>query len=325
MTDKQSPKYNIHENIAKNLIFIDGITRSGKGMLSGIVPSLENVEKFCVFNLLEQVLPALAYGSIDTTFAKALLRSQLNELAYTTMLSRDVNFRYSDETGVFNFKDPSLYFKRLAREDGDDVVKELRGSKVFFPFKTHDVLINYEALKKLEMDFYILEIFRHPVDVVHSWWKRGWGVRFGNDPRAFSLSIEYKGEKLPWYAASFADEWIKLNPMERCVRTVVDLADRSIKEYGKIKDASRVHILTFEKFVEDPKAELKRICKFLGTKTTEYTDYALARARCPRELKKEERSKKMKDIESNAGKKYIGLLEEKTALYEKNEGNYIRK
>jgi len=310
--------YNMHENIAKNLIFVDGITRSGKGMFAGIIPSLENVEHYAVFNLIEQVLPALRFGAIDQDFAKALLRTQFNETAYKSMLARNINFRYDDETGIFNFKDPAVYFKRLARKDGDDVCGELRQGKIYFPFKTHDMLVNIDILEKLEIDYYIIELFRNPVDIVHSWWKRGWGERYGRDPRAFSLSIDYKGHKMPWYAAGFEREWISLSAKERCIRTVSHLVDRSVESYRKAKNRKRIHIVTFEDFVTEPFRELDRISEFLGTKTTEYTQHMVRKARCPRELSGDEREKKLKDMRAGTGKKYFEMLAALALSYDKD-------
>ena len=56
--------YGTHENIAHNLIFIDGLTRSGKSFFSGIIPSLERVEHIQFHTLLEHVVPAVGLGSL---------------------------------------------------------------------------------------------------------------------------------------------------------------------------------------------------------------------------------------------------------------------
>ena len=126
------------ENIAKNLIFIDGITRNGKSLFVGILPSLERVEHINVIYLLEQTLPAVSLGILDAQYLKVLMRLYLNELAYNIQIGRNVNFRYTDHTGVINYKDPQVYYKRLSSKEGDAIAEKLLYSDHFIPFKTHD-------------------------------------------------------------------------------------------------------------------------------------------------------------------------------------------
>ena len=126
------------ENIAKNLIFVDGISRNGKSLFVGILPSLDRVEHINVIFLLEQTLPAVSLGILDAQYLKVLMRLYLNELAYNIQIGRNVNFRYTDHTGVINYKDPQVYYKRLSSKEGDTIAEKLLYSDHFIPFKTHD-------------------------------------------------------------------------------------------------------------------------------------------------------------------------------------------
>lgn len=301
-------KFSIYENVAKNIIFIDGIARSGKSLFSSIIPSLEDFELIQFFYLLEQVIPAVYLGSLNEGYAKALLRIQLNELAYNLLLSRNVNYRHKDTSGVLNYKEPAVYFERLSREDGDAVVEDLRGKKRFFPFITHDLMVTLETIERLEIDYKMIEFFRHPIDNCYSWWKRGWGIRYGNDPRAFTLCLNHKGSAVPWYCAGYEEEWLRLNPMERCVRTALDLISRSLAQYKSVRRKDHIHILTFEDFVCRPDRELKKICDFLGTAPTNHTAYFINRAKCPRVLESPERSRKLDEFKTGISKKIMDEL-----------------
>ena len=128
----------IIENIAKKLIFVDGVSRNGKSLFVGILPSLERVEHINVIYLLEQTLPAVSLGILDAQYLKVLMRLYLNELAYNIQIGRNVNFRYTDHTGVLNYKDPQVYYKRLSSKEGDTIAEKLLYSDHFIPFKTHD-------------------------------------------------------------------------------------------------------------------------------------------------------------------------------------------
>jgi hypothetical protein len=309
-------KYGIHEDVANKIILVDGIARSGKTLFNSIIPSLENVEHTRPFILLEQMIPAVAQGSINPQFAKAFFRVHINELAYNNLLSRNMNFRIDDMTGITNFKEPNIYFRRLFREEGDGIIEELRQHKLYFTFRTHEILPNLEYFNMLDINYYMLALFRNPVDLVHSYWKRGWGDRFGNDPRAFTLTIDYKEKQVPWYCAGFEGEWLSMNSMERCVRSIIFLIQESIDQYKKAPNKERIHLMTFEGFIRNPKQEIKKICAFLGTQETIYTEHFLRKDIRLSVLKPDKRKLRIEDIKSNANNKLFDKLMELTKEYE---------
>ena len=308
----------IIENIAKKLIFVDGVSRNGKSLFVGILPSLERVEHINVIYLLEQTLPAVSLGILDAQYLKVLMRLYLNELAYNIQIGRNVNFRYTDHTGVLNYKDPQVYYKRLSLKEGDTIVEKLLHSDLFIPFKTHDLLVNLEYLNLLDIDYKMLAMFRHPIDNIYSWWKIGWGRRFGIDPRAFTLAINYHSKPLPWYCAGYEDEWLTLNEMERCVLTVTDLITRSIEQYKKSTKKDRIHLLTFEGFVQKPYEELEKICLFLDTEKTIHTPHFIRLANCPRELDSLDRERKFSEIKTQVKKELFHKVTKMSDLYETN-------
>ena len=318
MFNEKNVDYDIHENIAKNIIFVDGLTRSGKTSLNNILPSLENFEHTRVFTILDLIVPGLSFGSMDEEYAKAYIRISFNEMAYNNLISRNTNFRYDDATGIFNYKEPSVYFKRLGKEEGEIVVEELRNGKHFIPIRTHEQLVNLEYLNKLDIDYKMLAIFRNPIDVSHSWWVRGLGSRYGKDPRAFTITIKYNDEGIPWYCRGVEQEWLHLNSYERCVMIVMNLIKRAVQQYKKTLEKDRIHIFTYEDFVQRTEEELKRICDFIGTGTTVYTPQALLKARCPRALDADDRKRKLAEFEANVKKDLLDKLLTLSESYERH-------
>lgn len=310
--------YGLCENIAKNLVFIDGIARSGKSLFSGIISSLENFEHIQFSLLLEQIIPAVAFGAIDKQYAAALLRLYFNELAYNIKLSRNVNFRYTDQTGILNYKEPQTYYQRLTTSEGDNIIQELRNNITFIPFQTHDLIVNLEYLNKLQIEYKMIQLFRHPIDNCYSWWTRGWGERFGPDPRSFTLIIQFRDKLLPWYSYGYEDEWLELNLMERCIRTPIDLINKSICQYKMAENKERICIITFEDFVREPYREVEKICSFLGTTATRFTPLFINKADCPRMLDIKERERKLDRIKAEVRKGIFDILIEASASYEKN-------
>jgi hypothetical protein len=316
MTSK--PRFAMQENIAHNLLFVDGITRCGKSIFTGIVGTLQNCEHLRFKTLIEHVVPALYFGAIDKEFAKSSMRALYNETTYETLISRNANFRPGDQSSVLEFYDPKLYIDRLCRQEGDDVVDELRQKARLFPFQTHDIMVNLEHLDSLEFDYKMIELYRHPVDVFYSWYTRGWGERFGEDPRAFTLCIERGGKTLPWYCAGYEEEWLGLNPMERCVRTAIDLLEKSVEQQKRAKHPDRILTITFEDMVERTDSQMVRIYDFLEREATAWTDHFLKKANCPRVLYPEDRKKKLAAFKDGISPTLYEQLLDNSAKYEAN-------
>ena len=137
-------RYTYDENLARNLIIIDGIARCGKSMLDPIISSLERVEHVKMLYLLEHIISGMFLGSIDEMYAKALMRVSINEIVYFNRIGRNANFRPEDHSGIFNSKEPKKYYKRLFMKDGDEVVEKLRREDNYFLLRTHNILANLE-------------------------------------------------------------------------------------------------------------------------------------------------------------------------------------
>jgi len=192
-----------------------------------------------------------------------------------------------------------------------------------FPFQTHDMMANLEYMDKLDIDYKMIHIYRHPVDNIHSWYLRGYGERYQNDPRFFTLSIEYNRKILPWYCLGYEEEWLSLNPMERCVRSATDLIERSIIQQRKAEFPNRIHTITFEDFVQNTEFEMQRIGEFLGCTTTPWTKHFLTKARCPRVLDPKDRTRKLNEFKSALSNELYGKLMELSEQYE--DGLYKHK
>ena len=53
-------------------------------------------------------------------------------------------------------------------------------------------MVILDTLDKLDINYKMIELYRNPIDNLYSWYTRGWGDRFQNDPRSFTLNITDK-------------------------------------------------------------------------------------------------------------------------------------
>ena len=283
MKSRISETFHSGENLAKNIVVIDGITRSGKSVLSHVIGTFENTEHIQFYYPLEHLMSGVALGSVEMDFAKAFLTSQLNELVYNSMLGRNVNFRASDQTGVPNHPRFEMYKTRLEQSEGDHIVELLRVGKHLFPFLTHDVMVNYEIFEAFLPEAKVIEIYRNPILNIRSCYLKGYGNRFSNDPRFFSLTLSEGFEPVPWYAESQENIWRSFNNMERCVWMVTHLIRKSISQQNLIQ-RNLVLTISHEDLVQETGRIVERIETFIGEKSTAATSIQLSKQKCPRKI-----------------------------------------
>lgn len=317
-------KTNIHEYnlVKKDIVFVDGVTRVGKTMLSRVIGSLSRVSHPQVIELLEQILVMYNTGHMDKNATSSLLRLHLNERFYSYSLSRNLNFRYDDLTSIHNSTCHEDFFKNLSKKDGDDAMIDLQADDVIHHFWTHDILTHYSSFLDLDIPVRIIEVFRNPIDTIHSWYKRGWGKRFDNkDPRNFTVLFDYnKSKTLPHHAIGNEDIYLSLNEMEKCLFMHNLLIQKSLDEYRKLTHIQKNNILIikYEDMLEQHDIEINHICSFLNVKRTNFTNRALEDASIPRIINKESRMSKLNDIKGKVSQNLFNELMHTVNTYEEN-------
>src|SRR3989338_4749692 len=98
---------------ASKVLIIDGLPGCGKTMLSPIVSALDRVEKLTYAFDVELMCQLCVLGKLDDNIAKNMVRTFTDKALYYSLMSRDVNFRWGDFSGVFMDAQPLRYIKRL--------------------------------------------------------------------------------------------------------------------------------------------------------------------------------------------------------------------
>tara|TARA_B100001057_G_scaffold486443_1_gene567623 strand:+ start:97 stop:1038 length:942 start_codon:yes stop_codon:yes gene_type:complete len=297
-----------HSKQISKIIFIDGMPRAGKSVLSNILPCYKEVEQIRFLTIIEHILPALRFKTIKKDFAKSLMTTYLNEYCYESYIGRTLNLRKKEQSSVYEYISPEIYFKRLKKKEGTKTINEIKKKKNYFLFQTHDVISNYRYFLKLNIDCKIIEVIRNPIDIIFSWYKRGWGKRFTKDPQSFTSLVKKKNILTPWYAFTKPKYWQQLNEVERCAFNVFNLLKFSYPILKKIKKKNdKILIIKFENFVQSPKKEILRIKLFLKRNYSKKIFEKLKKANCPRRL----------NIELLNNKKYFLKKRLNTEMYKK--------
>ena len=107
-------KYNFHkETFIKNLILVTGTHTSGKSMISPIIASFKKVEILRKIFTLDQIAVLTNFGKIKKDTSTYLARNILDYSYYEQLIGRNLNFRYEDETGIYQSKNPDYFKKRI--------------------------------------------------------------------------------------------------------------------------------------------------------------------------------------------------------------------
>ena len=287
------------KNKFKDPVIITGTIRSGKGMLAPIVTSLFGNDRFIMDMIIEQY-PMLHYlNLISEDTAIFLMRFSYERLVYNDFIGRNSNFRLGDMSSIWNSNDPKDYFMRLSRPEGDEIIKLLEQKKKTFIINFHNSLMNAKFFFKCFPSLKMIHMKRNPVDLIHSWYLKGYGSdEFWLNPRNATPTFKCGKNIVPYYAVGWEHEYMKMNAMDRVVNMIDKVSAAHHKSYGSLsqEEKKQIIIIPFEKFVVEPAPMMSELSSFLKSTLTHHVETALQQANVPRIIDKTENTKKEKEI-----------------------------
>ncbi len=250
------------ECINENVIILDGLTRSGKFYLGKLLSSIIDLEYFFSSSEVERILIAGFTGVVSPESASALMAYAVNEEIYSKAIGRDMNLRPDDSSSILNSYEKEKYFARRENEPGWDAMNKVLDKNRYSVFVLHQSLMVSEIVKGAIPKPYILNIRRHPVDLVFSWLQRGWGHRYSTgDLLAFSPTFQCADSIVPYFAMDWCEEYVHSNEYDRIVKSIVYLTE---KESNAISShESMICHVYYDHLVCNPEREVDKICAFL--------------------------------------------------------------
>ena len=291
------PKNNNNENRSINLVrtnrlcqeivFADGIGSSGKGMLSHILSSLDRIEKQSNHTPFDYVAYIHWLGKISDDAASTYLQTEADQQLYHIMMSRDVNFRPKDSTGVMQNAIRWKYFARLFKSEGNDVIDRINKERPILNEAPHDALRSAPLFfSTFGSSLRIIYVIRSPYELIIDWNRRGFGKRIGVDPREFQFSVNIMGQIMPMFMMNYAEfDYEKLNPIERLTLMIHFCLKTNMDGYMNCESERKKQILliSFDDLCTRPLDVVDEVCKFLGVGKTNATAKTLKRENLPRE------------------------------------------
>jgi len=132
--------------LCKQVVFIDGMWGTGKSILSPVVGSFNRVEKQMLNHNFEYISALENYGKIQNSEAKSLIQLMSDVSIFNSMISREVNLRPFDDSGLLNNSNAFKYLKRLFKVGDSTTVDEIINDKPILHIMSHNIFQNSKIL-----------------------------------------------------------------------------------------------------------------------------------------------------------------------------------
>lgn len=267
--------------LTDKLLVLDGLTGTGKTMISNVLESFERVEAGRFIYDVEHISIAQALGALTPDAGNSLLGLLIDGKLYDNLISREVNFRPSDLSSVLANGRALKYIKRLFKPDGEAVMGRLSEEKPIMMINTHQLLGVMDCLfEQFENKVYVIEMERHPLYLLEHW--MSYMDMHGTSPRDFTVWIADKdNNSVPWFAYEWRDDYWSMTKFDRVVKSLETLTDHIDSQYEKHPN-SRLISIPFEDFCLNSDKYIGEISSWLGTSKTSRTRKSCKRQRLPR-------------------------------------------
>lgn len=301
------------------VVLVDGIGRSGKSLLGPILASFERVEIERVEEIFEYIGGIYRMEKIERDAAVALLRMEADMHLCNSLIGRNTNFRFADHSSVWHTPNPWRYFRRLVSRNGDSTLRRAVEYRPIYQTMTHDQLANFPLLHAaFGPRLRLVEMIRHPVDIANSWLRRGWGVRFGEDPYALTLSLQVRDREVPYYALGWEEIYLTATPLGRIIRMIQHLWESMQQTLAALSPDQRTQVscIPFEDFIQRPFPYVESLAAFLGTRPSRATRAAVKRERCPRAYRPDGHAQRLNRLKAQMTQEEELILERLSEAYE---------
>ena len=268
-------------SFTNDIIVVDGFWGGGKSVVTSIIGSMDRVEKKKVEHVYEYVCIAHSTGKMNTDAASAFLKIYADLSQYNNLIGREVNLRWSDDSGLRNNPGSLTYLKRLFHPGGDGIADQISERNLALLIASHELISVSDLLyESYGSRLKLVEVVRHPVHLFNN--VRDYTAKFERT-REFTLSFEVSGVKVPWFAADWADEFVSSSITDRALLSIARMQSEMFSSIDSINAAQKpLLVLSFENTVLQPEDSIEKLEIFLNRPRTRRTNRVLRQQNLPR-------------------------------------------
>lgn len=322
MKQKVLPPHKIKKNqiFDASYVFIDGPNTSGKSSIAPTISSFKRTEYVIHNHNYNQYLTLYKSGDLNKQGFKYLFEGELKKDVWYRMMGRQMNTNLHDLSSIIHSPRYKEYMARINRKDTpnifNEIIQEINKKNLIFPFLMGDDMTTVRTvLNEINKKFKYIIVFRHPLDLVFSFFLSGRTTRLGKDPRYNKPAFKIKKfENIPQLMLDMPEKYNSANLLEKSFLFI----EKQLTAYMNfdLLHSKNTCLVPFENYCLETKKYIKIFENFLGTKKTKFTNNELIKANFPRKKDNDTFSKKANMIFDNMGEKYIKRLENLSELYE---------
>tara|TARA_B100000282_G_C31726497_1_gene488736 strand:+ start:1129 stop:2112 length:984 start_codon:yes stop_codon:yes gene_type:complete len=269
-----------------NFLFIDGMSKSGKIVISSIVSTLKNCENQLYTGQFNNYLKFSNLNLLEENLAVDLILQEMQILMIENHLARFLNFRKYDLSSVNNSLKKKIYYDRLKIKDNPNEIKKiinnLKKNKDLIPLIVDDFFPSCKAKFKYFYRFKKIIMLRNPVGILYENLKRSrLDKQIKGHPWQRMFYYKKNNFKVPWFVNSkYVNKFFSSNRIEKYLMFMNSEYHPYLNQnVFKIKNTL---YLFLEDIWENPKQGVKLISKFLKKNPTNHTKKILKALDLPR-------------------------------------------
>ena len=286
-------------SFTNDVIVVDGMWGTGKSILSSLVGSLDRVEKKKIDHIFEYICIGRHLNLVTEDYARTIVRIYADLDQYNNVIGREVNLRLGDDSGFRNTPGSWRYIKRMFGAEGDQIVDTINSQNLAVQLVTHHVRgIAGPLHDALGRRLFLLEVVRHPFYLINYWTR--YLSDFGRS-REFTLATDLSGERVPWFAVQWSDEYRKSSVIDRAIKSIVHFLGPTLEATTVVEDdtTKKELVVPFEQLVCNTHEELGRVSSFLRRSASSSTRSAFRKQGVPRLLSDEGRASNVRSWLAN--------------------------
>lgn len=266
--------------LAKDIVVLDGLSGTGKSMFTPILASMKKMQNPRFEYMFEYLLLAANHSKISEDAANCFLKLLADIKLYDGCISRDVNFRPSDISGVIANKNGFKYIKQLFNQDGLEAQTKIAIESPRLLLITHQILSCFHILDNcFGENVKVVEIVRHPLYLIDHW--LSYIDMYCSNPRDFTVWVQTNENlNVPWFAEACAPKFIEMSRIEKIIYSIDTLMKPVYNSFDR--SPGNLMFIPFEDFVLKPVPHIQRLSHFLGTSTSSATKAILKEQNIPR-------------------------------------------
>ena len=248
------------------IIFLGGLSRSGKAAFWPLLSSLENTDQPQNLADLDWYNNAYLSGQIDENIFLELLRAKINMSNWFSYIGRYLNGNSNDWTNFVRLRSEEEYNDRIMRQDSEKVFMEYQSflaDKKFIPIYNTDIKLTQEQQELIGFKISYVHILRNPFRMYNEWIETG-RVSRKTDGNSRIMNVRKKDSGL-----SIENE----------------TADVIIQDHLAYRN-SKISI-KFEKYCMDPEKAMSDIAKICDLNLLPFQKEKLMDANVPRDINQE--------------------------------------